>query len=234
MRIVYNSLGIQIVAKNSDSDQATSSQLSIGRYSVVRELGRGGFGIVYLATDSRLGRPVAIKVLARDLATDTERLNRFEREARLLASLNHSGIATIYSLEETEDGSKFIVLEYVDGQTLEERLKRGPLPVSEALSVGLQVAEAVAAAHKRNVIHRDLKPANVMINQDGEAKVLDFGLARSHRDRAPVAEVSTLRTPANGSTAGNCGAWSAPSPGNHGRGNRRNHRRHDPHRAAGV
>ena len=149
----------------------------IGAYPIERELGRGGMGIVYLGRDTRLGRPVAIKVLPEAFAAEPERLARFEREAKLLASLNHPNIAGIYGLEEAE-GRRFLALEYVEGPTLADPLARGPLPLDEALEVGRQIAAALEAAHEAGVIHRDLKPGNVKITSAGDVKVLDFGLAK--------------------------------------------------------
>ena len=134
-------------------------------------------GVVYLGRDTRLDRRVAIKVLPEALAGDPERLARFEREARLLASLNHPNIAGIYGLEEAE-GRRFLALEYVEGDTLAQRLARGALPVEEALEVCRQIAAALEAAHENGVIHRDLKPGNIKLAPGGEVKVLDFGLAK--------------------------------------------------------
>jgi serine/threonine-protein kinase len=149
----------------------------IGPYQVVREVGRGGMGVVYLGHDEKLDRPVAIKALAEDFADDPERLARFEREARVLASLSHGNIATVYGLEDA-DGQRFLVMEFVEGQTLADRLADGPLPVNEALAVTAQIAAGVEAAHEAGVVHRDLKPGNVIVRPDGTPKVLDFGLAR--------------------------------------------------------
>ena len=156
---------------------------TIGPYSVVRELGRGGMGLVYLAHDPKLDRHVAIKSLPAHLATDPERLSRFQREAKVLASLNHPGIAGIHGLEDV-GGTRYLVLEYVDGETLATRLERGPIHVDEALTLARQIAEALEAAHEKGVVHRDLKPGNVMVSTEGKVKVLDFGLARTG-DGAP-------------------------------------------------
>ena len=137
-------------------------------------------GEVYRATDTRLGRDVAIKILPAEVARDPERLARFQREAQLLASLNHPHIAAIYGLDEAE-GKPFLVLELVDGEDLQQRLKRGPIPVEEALDLALQLADALEAAHEKGIVHRDLKPANVKITPEGQVKVLDFGLAKAYR-----------------------------------------------------
>jgi eukaryotic-like serine/threonine-protein kinase len=144
---------------------------------VLREIGRGGMGVVYLARDARLERDVAIKALPEELAQDPVRLERFEREARTMASLNHPNVAGIHGVEEQE-GSRYLVLEFVDGESLAERLDRGPLPVDEAIDLATQIAAGIEAAHEAGVVHRDLKPANIMITPDGIVKVLDFGLAR--------------------------------------------------------
>jgi Tol biopolymer transport system component/predicted Ser/Thr protein kinase len=155
----------------------TDRPITLGAYPVERELGRGGMGVVYLARDPRLDRPVAIKVLPDEFARDPERLARFEREARLLASLNHPNIASIYGIEET-GGQRLLVLEYIPGDTLATLTARGAPPLDEALDICRQIALAVEAAHEGGVIHRDLKPGNVKITPDGQVKVLDFGLAK--------------------------------------------------------
>src|ERR1041385_9417887 len=134
----------------------------LGPYPIEREVGRGGMGVVYLGRDPRLDRAVAIKVLPDELAHDAERLARFEREARILASLHHPNIAGIYGLEDA-DGRRFLALEYVEGDTLAQRLARGPFPVEEALEVCRQIAAGLEAAHEGGVIHRDLKPGNVKL-----------------------------------------------------------------------
>ena len=150
----------------------------LGAYEITGQLGVGGMGEVYRATDTKLSREVAIKTLPSALAKDTDRLARFEREAKLLAALNHTHIAAIYGLDEHE-GTRFLAMELVEGGTLEEKLKDGPLPVEDALRLALQIAEALEAAHDKGVVHRDLKPANVMVTCDGVVKVLDFGLAKA-------------------------------------------------------
>ena len=150
----------------------------LGHYEILSALGKGGMGEVWRARDATLGREVAIKTLPEEFAKDEERLARFEREAKLLASLNHPNIATIHGLEE-DNGTRFLVLELVEGDTLADRLKRGAIPVEESLKLALQIAEALEAAHEKGVIHRDLKPANIKVTPDGKIKVLDFGLAKA-------------------------------------------------------
>ena len=161
---------------------ALSPGTRIGGYEIVGTLGVGGMGEVYRARDLRLQRDVAFKILPPLFVSDPERLARFEREARLLASLNHPHIAAIYGIEESGAGAQrmpVLVLELVDGETIEDRLGKGPIPPDEAIGIALQVAEALEAAHDRGIVHRDLKPANVKIARDGKVKVLDFGLAKA-------------------------------------------------------
>lgn len=151
---------------------------SFDRFEIVRLLGKGGMGTVYLARDSRLGRPVAIKLLNVDeVATEEQRL-RFLREARAAAAVRHQNIATIYEVDETADLTPFIVMEYCEGETLAERIRRRPFDLAEFLSIARQIAAAVAAAHSQGIIHRDIKSANIIIEPAGQAKILDFGLAR--------------------------------------------------------
>ncbi len=152
---------------------------TLGHYSVSTLIGRGGMGEVYKAKDQKLGRDVAIKVLPEEFAKDTDRVARFQREAKLLASLNHPNIAAIHGLEEFE-GTHFLVLELVEGDTLADQIKKGPIPVEESLKLALQIAEALEAAHEKGVIHRDLKPANIKVTPEGKVKVLDFGLAKAY------------------------------------------------------
>jgi serine/threonine protein kinase len=151
---------------------------TMSHYRILEKLGEGGMGVVYRAEDANLGRQVAVKVLPDLFSGDPERLARFEREARLLVSLNHPNIATIFGLEQAE-GKRFLVMEIVEGETLAQRLLHGPLPVDEALEVCRQIAEGIEAAHEKGVIHRDLKPANIKITADGKVKILDFGLAKN-------------------------------------------------------
>ena len=150
----------------------------LAHYEITAHLGSGGMGDVYQATDSKLGRSVAVKFLSESFAHDAERVARFEREARVLASLNHPNIAAIYGLENAND-KKFLVMELVPGETLADRIKRGPIPIEEALTIAQQIAEALEAAHEQGIVHRDLKPANIKVREDGTLKVLDFGLAKA-------------------------------------------------------
>ena len=151
---------------------------TLGPYEVTAKIGEGGMGEVYRARDTKLDRDVALKVLPQAFTDDPDRLARFEREAKVLASLNHPNIGHIYGLEEAE-GQKALVLELVEGPTLADRIAQGPIPVDEALPIAKQVAEALEAAHEQGVIHRDLKPANIKVKDDGTVKVLDFGLAKA-------------------------------------------------------
>jgi hypothetical protein len=170
----------------------------LGSYEITGPLGEGGMGVVYRATDSKLKREVAIKVLPSELAQDPERLSRFEREARLLAALNHPNVAHVYGFETATlsdaESVHFLAMELVEGEDLAERLKRGAIPVDEALEIARQIAEALEEAHEKGIVHRDLKPANVSLTPDGKVKVLDFGLAK-----ALIGEV------AGGSAAGSSG-----------------------------
>ncbi len=156
---------------------------TLSHYRVTERIGAGGMGEVYRATDTNLGRDVAIKVLPAEVAGDPERLARFRREARLLAALNHPSIAAIYEIEESESGP-FLALELVEGEDLKQRLDRGAIPVNEALEIALRVAEALEEAHGKGIVHRDLKPANVKVAPDGKVKVLDFGLAKAWASEA--------------------------------------------------
>jgi serine/threonine protein kinase/Tol biopolymer transport system component len=151
---------------------------TILHYRILEMIGVGGMGEVYRAKDQKLGRDVAIKLLPKEFAKDADRVARFQREAKLLASLNHPSIAAIHGLEESE-GTHFLVLELIEGDTLADRLKHGAIPIEESLKLALQIAEALEAAHEKGVIHRDLKPANIKVTPDGKVKVLDFGLAKA-------------------------------------------------------
>src|SRR5579864_8378001 len=154
----------------------------LGPYEILAPLGAGGMGEVYRAHDGKLNREVAIKVLPATLAGDSKYMARFEREAQMLASLNHPNIATVYGIEQGA-----LVMELVEGPTLDERIATGPLPTGEVLAIARQIAEGLEAAHERGIVHRDLKPANVKITPAGLVKLLDFGLAKAADDVAPTA-----------------------------------------------
>jgi serine/threonine-protein kinase len=175
---------------------ALTAGTMLGTYEVTGTLGVGGMGEVYRARDTKLGRSVAIKVLPPAFAADPDRVPRFDREAQLLASLNHPHIAALYGTGQSDGtvAAHFLIMELVEGQTLLERLQRGPLPVAEALAIAVQIADALECAHERGVVHRDLKPANVKITPDDKVKVLDFGLAKA-MDSSPAAS-----SPANSPT----------------------------------
>jgi len=180
---------------------AITAGTRIGAYEVTSQLGEGGMGVVFRARDTKLLRDVAVKVLPDHFADDGDRLSRLQREAQLLASLNHPNIAQIYGLEQL-GGSGCIVMELVEGETLGDRLKNGPLPVDEAIEVAKQIADALAAAHERGIIHRDLKPANIKLTPSGTVKVLDFGLAKAMAIRSQATELSAMPTMVSGSVAG--------------------------------
>src|SRR5580765_5347135 len=148
----------------------------LGPYEILAALGAGGMGEVYRAADTNLKRQVAIKVLPATVAGDAERLARFQREAEVLAALNHPNIAHIHGLEKS-DGTLALVMELVEGTTLADRIAKEPIPLDEAVPIARQIAEALEAAHEQGIIHRDLKPANIKVRPDGTVKVLDFGLA---------------------------------------------------------
>src|SRR5215813_12487656 len=176
---------------------------NLGSYEITALLGKGGFGEVYRAKDKKLKREVAIKILPDEFATNHDRLTRFQREAEVLASLNHPNIAAIYDLA-TRDKSQFLVLELVGGETLAECIARGPIPVGEALNIAKQIAEALEAAHEKGVIHRDLKPANIKVTSGGKVKVLDFGLAKMlEKESGPdLSNASTLLNQTSGRILG--------------------------------
>src|SRR5262245_8422258 len=150
----------------------------LGSYEITALLGKGGMGEVYRARDTKLKRDVAIKILPDEFSRDNERTGRFQREAEVLASLNHPNIAAIYDVHQAND-TRFLVLELVEGETLADRIQRGRIPHEEALEIGKHICEALEAAHEKGIVHRDLKPANVKITSDGRVKVLDFGLAKA-------------------------------------------------------
>jgi serine/threonine protein kinase len=164
----------------------------LGSVEVLAVIGRGGMGEVYRARDTKLKRDVAIKTLPDEFSHDADRLSRFQREAEVLASLNHPNIAAIYDLQEAE-GSRFLVLELVEGETLADRVARGPIPIDEALPIAKSICEALEAAHEQGIVHRDLKPANIKITPDGKVKVLDFGLAKA-MEQSPATMLSNSPT----------------------------------------
>jgi Tol biopolymer transport system component len=184
---------------------ALSVGARLGVYEVVAPIGAGGMGEVYRARDTRLGRDVAIKVLPPDVAADPERLARFEREAQVLASLNHPNIAHIHGVDDST-GTPALVMELVDGPTLAERIAKGPIAIDEALAIARQIAEGLEAAHEQAIIHRDLKPANIKVREDGTVKVLDFGLAKAFEPKQPselrATQSPTITTPAMVTGAG--------------------------------
>ena len=178
---------------------ALTAGTRLGSYEILAPLGAGGMGEVYRTRDTKLNRDVALKILPDTFTDDPERVARFRREAHVLAALNHPHIGAIYGLDEA-NGSQFLVLELVDGESLDKRIARGPIPVDDALDMARQIAEALEAAHEKGIIHRDLKPANVALTSDGQVKVLDFGLAKLGATGATgatgaVREVRSIRRP---------------------------------------
>ena len=172
----------------------------LGPYEILALLGAGGMGEVYRARDTKLGREVAVKVIAEAFAQNEERLARFEREARVLASLNHPNVATLYGLEQS-DGVQFLVMELAEGETLAERLRSGPIPAEDAIPIFKQIAEGLEAAHEKGIIHRDLKPANIKVSSEGKVKVLDFGLAKAMTGDQVKSELSESPTITRDATA---------------------------------
>ncbi|MCH7908911.1 MAG: protein kinase, partial [Candidatus Hydrogenedentes bacterium] len=164
----------------------------LGQFEISSLLGVGGMGEVYRARDTKLGRDVAIKILPEEFSKDRERLARFEREAKTLASLNHPNIGALYDFLQ-EDGIRFLILELIEGETLADRMEKGPFAVKEALPLFIQIAEALGAAHEKGIVHRDLKPDNIKITPDNTVKVLDFGIARSYQPTTPVSHTDVTR-----------------------------------------
>src|ERR1700674_4134363 len=167
---------------------ALTNGTRLGPYEIVSLVGAGGMGEVYQAHDTKLGRDVAIKVLPEAFAHDPDRLSRFQREAKMLAALNHANIATIYGMEQS-GGTSYLVMELVSGETLAELVKAGPLGIDEALRIAAQIADALEAAHAKSIIHRDLKPANLKVTPEGKVKVLDFGLAKAFAGETSIEDI---------------------------------------------
>src|SRR5271163_2045284 len=167
---------------------ALQPRSQLGPYEIVAAIGAGGQGEVYKARDTRLGRNVAIKVLPAHLSSRPELRERFEREARTVSSLNHPHICTLYDIG-FQDNVRFLVMEYLEGETLADRLAKGPLPFADAMKCAIEIADALDKAHRKGVIHRDLKPGNIMLTKSG-AKLLDFGLAKLRQDASPAAGIS--------------------------------------------
>src|SRR5450432_823727 len=163
----------------------------LGQYEIRSPLGAGGMGEVYRAHDSRLDREVAIKVLPESLTADPDRLRRFEQEARAAAALNHPNILAVYQMA-THEGVSYMVSELLEGETLRERLRRGPIPLRKAIDYAVQIAHGLAAAHDKGIVHRDLKPENLFVTKDGRIKILDFGLAKFTQGPTEAADGHTV------------------------------------------
>src|SRR3989440_897186 len=181
----------ELMAESLTNKQAELVDQTIGHYRVLEQLGAGGMGEVYLAEDARLGRKVALKMLPAYLTTEDERVRRFQQEARAASALNHPNIITIYEIGEI-DSRHFIATEFIEGETLRQHMSESPIKIGEALDIAIQIASALAAAHRLGIVHRDIKPENVMLRQDGLIKVLDFGLAKLTERKSVESEAATL------------------------------------------
>ncbi len=184
-----------------DVGRSAMINTTIAHYKIIEKIGKGGMGEVFRATDTKLGRDVAIKILPESFADDGTRIARFKREAKVLAALNHPNIAVIHGIEQSDE-THALVMELIEGETLGERLRREPMTVEEALACATQIAEAMEAAHEKGIVHRDLKPDNVKINQEGHVKVLDFGLAKALRRAGDVPRASDIKVSSRRPTLG--------------------------------
>ena len=185
-------VGMTLEDEPVSEQPALASGLRLGPYRIAEQIGRGGMGEVYLATDTRLDRTVAIKVLPGRLASDPQRRERFEREAKAVSRLSHPHICTLYDVGE-QDGTHYLVMERVEGETLEAQLNKGRLPLEQALEYAAQIADALDCAHLQGVVHRDLKPSNIMLTRSG-VKLLDFGLAKLKKDTGAILQMSRIST----------------------------------------
>jgi eukaryotic-like serine/threonine-protein kinase len=182
----------------------------LGPYEVIDLIGAGGMGEVWLATELRLGRKVALKLLPADLTRDPVRIQRFEQEARAASALNHPNVCTIHALDQTSEGQHYIAMEYVEGEPLRQRLSTCKLSMREALDIAIQVAAALSVAHTAGIVHRDIKPENVMLRPDGVVKVLDFGLAKLAAVGSPGAETTQLGVNTDAGTVVGTAAYMSP------------------------